>query len=138
MSPNYKALCLCLCAEILYFFNLSCMLLLLLNSNFLLLTHPQIVLQLQQYFGYSARSWVRHMKSSRVWLDAWLAGLCACALCIALLRRAFDVSSSITYELSETWLSGNANEDIVWYTQKSHKKAKIKICLDEYLLKSID
>jgi len=62
-----------------------------------------LVEELQQCFGSSPDNWVQHLKSSRVWLDAWLAGLCACAFLISLLRRAFDVSSSITCDLLEAW-----------------------------------
>ena len=75
------------------------------------LTHPITVTQLQQFFGSSPSSWVQHMKSSRVWLDAWLAVLCACAFLISLLRRALDVSSSITHDLAEAWLTSKEDED---------------------------
>ena len=72
-------------------------------APFHLFAYPIEIPQLQQCFGSSPDNWVQHLKSSRVWLDAWLAGLCACAFLISLLRRAFDVSSSITCELLEAW-----------------------------------
>ena len=98
------------CLKLTIFFKHFCMP--LLYINIITLAHPKIVTQLQQNFGSSPNNWVQYMKSSRVWLDAWLAGLCACAFLIALLRRVLDVSSSITCDLMETWVTGNTEDEI--------------------------
>ena len=99
------------CLKLTIFFEHFCM---PLHINIITLAHPKIVTQLQQNFGSSPNNWVQYMKSSRVWLDAWLAGLCACAFLIALLRRVLDVSSSITCDLMETWVTGNTEDEITW------------------------
>ena len=64
------------------------------------LPHPKIATQLEQHFGSPSMSWVSNIKSSRLWLDVWLAGLCVFAFFIALVYRAFEASSSLTHELA--------------------------------------
>ena len=64
------------------------------------LPHPKIAAQIEQNFGSPSMSWVSSIKSSRLWLDVWLSGLCVFAIFIALVYRAFEASSSFTYELA--------------------------------------
>ena len=115
------------CLKLTMFFKHFCM---PLHINIITLAHPEIVTQLQQNFGSSPNNWVQYMKSSRVWLDAWLAGLCACAFLIALLRRVLDVSSSITCDLMETWVTGNTEDEITWFlpnrTHQTHPRISYK------------